>query len=209
MLNSKFVPSCPQGPAYSPQAHPKDAPRYTGEVGSQAAQLGKGGRGPRDTKPVPHATPNKLSQVTVKKDMIRVFPITAKGTELGAQPISLTNLISRGKPASESLPQENFNLRGNTSLPNLGKTISRRATNELRIKRLNRKTPRGRKRPKHRIPDRRERREEGSKTLPIFKLYRRQRAVKGQVPPLGCKLRNRNTRIRAVREKGREGHRER
>ena len=95
MLNSKFVPSRPKGPAKSSQAHPKDTCGDARKVVCQAAQAGKGARGPRDKKPIPHATPNELSQDTVEKNMLRILHSTAHSTELGSRPISLTNLNSR------------------------------------------------------------------------------------------------------------------
>ena len=63
--------------------------------------------------------------------------------------------------------------------------------------------------PDHHVSRFRKHGEEGSKPLPIFQLCRGQRALEGQVPIISRELRDGDIRVRAIRKKRREAHKER
>ena len=79
------------------------------------------------------AAPDQLSQSTMEENMVRVLQGATKGAELRHRAITLTNLVSRGKTAFESLPEEDLHFRGNTSPPHMGKSVSGGTTNKLAI----------------------------------------------------------------------------
>ena len=67
----------------------------------------------------------------MKEYMVHVFQITTEGAKLRARAITLADLIGSREAASESLPEENFDLWWHTGLPDIGESIYRGATNKL------------------------------------------------------------------------------
>ena len=164
---------------------------------------------PINMKPKSNATPEEFSQRAMEKYMLGVFKSPTKRTSIRARPVPLPNLIDRRKFSPESLPQEKFYLRRNTSWPNILEFSCAGTRDKFGVGRFNLETPRGSVGPDHGVIFLREQGEAGSKTLPIIQLHRRKRMPEIKDPVVSRELRDRDLGISAIREQGRVGHRKR
>ena len=190
MFDSKFITRRPQGPAHGSKADPKQSPLGPNQRISQGAQVSEGGRSPGHMHPGSDATPKQLSQNTIEENMRRVFSQTTKRTTIRARAIMFANLVTRRQTPTRGLPEENLNLRRDTSPPNPIEFGGGGSGNKLSIKGFHRETSIRGVVPNNRVFLLRERREESNKTLPVFQLCRSERAMQTQVPIIRRELKD-------------------
>lgn len=151
-----------------------------------------------------HVGPDQFGQNRVKENVVGVLQRIAQNTMLRTRAVTFSNLIGRRQVALDSLPHEDLNLGRDARPSDLSELSCTRIVHKFRIQGLNREAARGDMWPNHSILCLRERGEEGSKTLPLTQLFRRQGLSKSPVPIMCRQVSDGNLRVRTKGEQGRE-----